>query len=509
MTLEKKIRTYIFILLLVGFTIFFLIFGRYQLKRADLETRKNLSNVAFLISNDDFIQENLAFKRSDKIQKKVEKIVKSLDEIDMVVVTDINGKRYSHVNRNLIGQNFVGGDEREVIERGTSYFSRARGTLGPALRRFTPIYYRGEQIGFVMVGKLYWKIEKGHKDTLLYISLIIMVTFTLIYTAALLLARSIKSELKGLEPREICNLYEENQSIFETLEEGIATIDLEGRYTKKNQAAEEILGGGAEGALRELIGGVIRDFVPIYDREVMIGVKGAFVSLIPLFKRGVPIGIILTIKDSRKVTKKAEEITGVNLVIESLRANVHEFKNKLHVISGLLSLNEVEEAKKFIREVQGNSSVNKVEVTAMEDSILSGLIIGKINIAKERGIELEVDRSSILWREHGNITAQDLIVIIGNLLENAIEASAGAIDKRIDLLLYEDEERIEVQVRDRGVSIKDPQFIYIRGYSTKGRNRGEGMSLVLERVNFYRGSIDLEQEDGEKRFTVVVWKEEG
>ncbi len=70
MTLEKKIRTYIFILLLVGFTIFFLIFGRYQLKRADLETRKNLSNVAFLISNDDFIQENLAFKKSDKIQKR-------------------------------------------------------------------------------------------------------------------------------------------------------------------------------------------------------------------------------------------------------------------------------------------------------------------------------------------------------------------------------------------------------------------------------------------------------
>ncbi len=360
-----------------------------------------------------------------------------------------------------------------------------------------------------MVGKLYWKIAKGHKETLLYISLIILVTFTFIYTAALLLARSIKSELKGLEPREICNLYEENQSIFETLEEGIATIDLEGRYTKKNQAAEEILGGGAGGALRGLIEGVIEDFVPIYDMEVMIGARGAFVSLIPLFKRGVPIGIILTIKDSRKVTKKAEEITGVNLVIESLRANIHEFKNKLHVISGLLSLNEVEEAKKFIQEVQGNSSVNKVEATAMEDSILSGLIIGKINIAKERGIELEVDRSSILWRDHGNITTQDLIVIIGNLLENAIEASASATDRRIDISLYEDEERIEVQVRDRGVPIEEPQSIYKRGYSTKGRNRGEGMSLVLERVNFYRGSIELEQDEGEKAFTVVVWKEEG
>ena len=509
MTLEKKIRAYILTLLMVSFIIFLIIFGRDQLKRIDKETRKNLSNVAFLISTNHFIQENLAFKNSEKIQKKVDAIVDNLDEIDMVVVTDITGKRYSHVNKKLIGQNFVGGDEKEVIEKGTSYFSRARGTLGPALRRFVPIYYRGEQIGFVMVGKLYWKIEKGHKDTLLYISLIIFIIFTLIYLAALLLAKSIKSELKGLEPREICNLYEENQSIFETLEEGIATIDLEGRYTKKNQAAEEILGGAAEPALGGLIGGVIRDFIPIYDREVNIGSKGAFVSLIPLFKRGVPIGIILTIKDSRKVTKKAEEITGVNLVIESLRANIHEFKNKLHVILGLLALDEVEEAKKFIQDIQKNSSLNKVELTAMEDSILNGLIIGKVNIAKEKGIELEVAESSVLWREHGNITTQDLIVIIGNLLENAIEASAASSKKKIDLFLYEDEDRIEIQVGDTGSPIEEPQSIYKKGYSTKGRDRGEGMSLVLERVEFYRGAIDLEQGKGKKTFTVILKKEGG
>lgn len=237
MNLEKKIRIYISVLLLTSFFLLLILLGNTVWKNNRKTTEESLSNVSFLIATDSFIQKNLYLKNSQEMKEKVDLIVDSLNDIDMIVISDLTGKRYSHVNPDLIGRYFVGGDEKRVIKDGSSYFSRARGTLGVALRRFDPIYFEGEQIGFVMVGKLYWKIQDLQKKTIIHLSILTSFIFLLIYMGTLLLSRSIKNELKGLEPKAIGKLYEENESVFETLKAGIVLINLDGDITKKNQAA--------------------------------------------------------------------------------------------------------------------------------------------------------------------------------------------------------------------------------------------------------------------------------
>jgi len=506
MNLEKKIRIYISVLLLISFFLLLILLGNTVWKNNKKTTEESLSNVSFLIANDSFIQKNLYLRNSQEMKEKVDLIVDSLNDIDMIVISDLTGKRYSHVNPNLIGKYIVGGDEKKVINEGTSYFSKAKGTLGVSLRRFDPIYFEGEQIGFVVVGKLYWKIEDLQKKTIIRLSLLTSFIFLLIYMVTLLLSRSIKNELKGLEPKAIGKLYEENESVFETLKAGIVLINLDGDITKKNQAAHMMEVDKYRESLGESIHSVLEDFNPIYDREIFLGEKRTFISLIPISKKNQIMGIVLTIKDSNMVTKQAEKITGVNLIVDSLRANIHEFKNKLHVILGLLTLNEVEEAMNFIQSIQSNSPITIIDNTSISDPILSGLIMGKINIAKERGVILEVSESSLLLEKHKDIDTQDLVIIIGNLLENAIEASLHSEKKFISLDLSEDDKMISIQVSDMGVPIENLKDIYTRGFSTKGSGRGEGLAIVMERITFYNGDIHLDQLEDKKIFKVVLTK---
>jgi len=132
--------------------------------------------------------------------------------------------------------------------------------------------------------------------------------------------------------------------------------------------------------------------------------------------------------------------------------------------------------------------------------------MGKINIAKERGVILEVSESSLLLEKHKDIDTQDLVIIIGNLLENAIEASLHSEKKFISLDLSEDDKMISIQVSDMGVPIENLKDIYTRGFSTKGSGRGEGLAIVMERITFYNGDIHLDQLEDKKIFKVVLTK---
>lgn len=505
MNLEKKIRIYLSTITTIGFTLILIAFGMLTWKNTERTTKNTLSNISFLIASDPFIQENLYLENSQKVQNKVNIIVEELNDIDMIIISDTTGKRYSHVNPELIGKYFVGGDEKDVLRNSNSYFSKAHGTLGRALRRFEPIYYKGNQIGFVMVGKLYWKITNLRNKNIINTFFITVSIFFITYIGALLLSRNIKNELKGFEPKQISKLYEENEAVFEALEEGIVIINLQGKITKKNQAAKDMRIDTYENSLRESIIEVLSNFEVIYNRTVFLGDRRTFISLIPISEKDEKIGIVITIKDSNMVTKEAEKITGVNLIIDSLRANIHEFKNKLHVILGLLTLNEVDEAKKFIQDIQSDSTaiINKHSIG---DSILSGLIMGKINIAKEKGIQLTLTDDSSLFEVHKKITTHDLVIIIGNLLENAIEASLDSSVKNIQLAIYEDDYQIEIEVTDQGSPIDSTVDIFIKGYSTKGTGRGEGLSLVKETVSFYDGSLSIEQKEDKKIFTIILKK---
>ena len=509
MKLENRIRIYILTLLTLSLVITSGLFIERELRLIEEKVRGNLKNVTSLMARDPFIQKNLYERNSDLIQDYVEKTMESLEEVDLIVVADMNGRRFSHVDRDKVGKQFVGGDEKKVIETGESYFSRAKGTLGISIRRFEPVEYRGEQIGFVTVGKLYWKIQKVKQGVVTYFATALVMVILLSFIPASTLSHSIKKELKGFEPNEIGKIYEEKKTIFESIHEGIVAIDQKGQITRMNKAAEGILKDNSRlDKLKEFSRETMESGHGIYDREINLQNKKVFINSIPIFRDKNPLGVVLTMRDSEEVNKRAKEITGFSQLIDSLRANIHEFKNKLHVILGLLELGEVDEAIKYITRLEDEVGASRFENANIDDSILLALLTGKLNIAMEKGVKLKLIKGSSLMSDHGRITTSDLVIIVGNLIENALEACDRSMKNGIEVYLKESDEDILIMVLDTGLPIAfDVEKIFEKGISSKkGNTRGSGLALVKEKIDLYGGEMQVNQKEGTKTFKIRIYK---
>ena len=159
--------------------------------------------------------------------------------------------------------------------------------------------------------------------------------------------------------------------------------------------------------------------------------------------------------------------------------------------------------------MQENSS-NKF--AKIEDNYVRGLLISRDLVAKERKVEFFLTEESFLYKNHGVIDSNDIVTILGNLIENAFEACAllDKIHKKVEVTLYEDESIVEIQVRDNGIPINEyiKKRIFEQGVSSKGEGRGTGLYLVKNRVELYDGEINIEDFDDEKIFVVTILKGE-
>ena len=159
---------------------------------------------------------------------------------EFIVVADRNSRRLSHPNPKKIGQIFVGGDEQDALTTGRSYLSQATGTLGPSLRSIVPVYSIDKQIiGFVAVGYLQQDVADTvhgyQREPATLIFMLLMVAML----GASAIARYVKRQTLGLEPREISSLYLERQAILESIRAGIIAVDGHGEIRLINQAALE------------------------------------------------------------------------------------------------------------------------------------------------------------------------------------------------------------------------------------------------------------------------------
>jgi two-component system CitB family sensor kinase len=222
-------------------------------------------------------------------------------------------------------------------------------------------------------------------------------------------------------------------------------------------------------------------------------------------------GSVITFVNKYEIQNVAREITGIDQVVSSLRANVHEFKNKLHVVMGFIQMKEYDEAKDYIMKLQRDENKTFSLVRAVEDHYINAILLAKGSIAKENGIDFKIENNSNLFENHGEILSDDLVVIVGNFLENAFEACMIFEDSenQVRILLQEDEERIRIEVFDTGIEISDDMLdsIFKKGVSTKGKGRGSGLSIVKDKIKLYNGIIEIKEEKTGKRFIVELYKE--
>lgn len=515
--LQQKIIIIALITTLIALGLSGLISRNIARNKVVREIETSVLNSARAVAQMGDVIEGLETEDPRRVQEQVSRVLLSSETIEFIVVTDLEGRRYSHPNPEEIGRFFQGGDETRVLETGEEYTSEAQGTLGISVRGFTPIHDENqERIGMVAVGILSENVQSITGELNYGTMLSIMIGALIGLMGALILSRNIKKSLMGLEPVEIATLYQKYEGLLDTVNGGILSIDEQGYINYMNQGGYDILkledsniqGKPVEEVFpgnplsRTLRGKGSEEHIncTFQGKEILMSTK-------LLEYKGRVLGVIGSFQDKKDITRLAEELTGARILTDSLRATTHEFSNKLQAILGLIQLGNLEEAQNYLLETQHN---NESMLQTLEKNIrnvkLQGLLLGKIHRCQEEGVQLLIDEKSyVMDPADTKGDHQCVMTIVGNLVDNALEAlntyvpSNFQLNKSIHLLIRESEQTINIEVGDNGPGIPHDEAsrIFEKGFSSKGPERGFGLHIVKRCVDSNQGSLKIDTSERE------------
>jgi two-component system CitB family sensor kinase len=426
-----------------------------------------------------------------------------------VVVANDRGIRYSHPDREKIGQP-LSTDPSEVL-LGREYVGVQTGSLGTSVRGKVPIRdARGRVIGLVSVGLLERNVSAQLRADLPVILIPAAIGLALGALGSLLLARHIKRQTFGLEPPEIATLLEQREAVLHGIREGTVAVDWAGRVTLVNDEAKRLLSldDSAIGRpLSEILRrGHTRDVltgaVDAADETVLVDDRVLVANRMPVTVRGRSVGAVITLRDRTELEKLLRELHDVRSLADALRAQEHEFSHRLHVVAGLIELGRNEEA---LRHINHSSLMHQALVGSVVESIgdptVAALLLGKAAIASERGIELRLTDDTRLPEDFP--AARELVTVIGNLIDNALDSVASDGGGSIEVTIRDDDDGVLVRVHDSGPGV-DPVLvdeIFRDGFTTKAARgagrRGLGLALVSQTVRRRPGGyVDVTNEGG-------------
>ncbi len=460
--------------------------------------------IAHIVANDSIVIDGLIGKADTAaIQTYTNRILKNTG-VQFIVVMDMNGIRKSHPNPQKIGHHFIGGDEGPAL-KGKEHVSLAEGTLGISMRVFVPVFSEtGEQLGAVAVGISADNVKERIKESrhIIYIGVGVGVLVGII--GAILLARHIKKSLFGLEPHRIAKILEERNTMLQSVKEGIIAVDKEANVTLINNEAKRLF--KKSGLEEDFIGKDVELYMPnsrikevLQTGEVQLNEEQNIYGItivtnrVPLYVKGEIVGAIATFRDKTEIRKLAEELTGIRLYAEALRAQSHEFMNKMHVVLGLTHMKQYEELQKYI---SGMVSEHQYEIGGImkriKSPVFAGFLLGKLSYAREKNIKLIISEDSYMPEIEDESITHELITIVGNLIDNALEAVANCEKKQVEVKIqYGDTLIITVQDTGKGIQEEEIGALFTKGYSTKGDNRGYGLYLVTESIQRINGEIHV------------------
>ncbi len=326
-----------------------------------------------------------------------------------------------------------------------------------------------------------------------------------IYTVVYI-SNEYKKDLKGFTPYEIGMLYSEYKSLIEQLSEGVISVDKEFKIITLNEQFKRMYNLSDHDK-----GKIVYEVFPHIDFKTIMTSKNRvhnklteifdekiLLTTFPLYVDGQVIGATAIIRSRYEVDKLIDQISGYRKISKALREQKHEFQNKLHVILGLIKMKDFEKVNNYITEnVYTTNLTSDFYSSRIKDDKVTALFVGKEIQSKEYDTTIRLTDESFLSRKHKSIDSDDLVIVIGNLIDNAFEAY-GKLEldnKKVTVRLLETDDQILIGVSDHAGGI-DPtvkERMFKRGVSTKdGDSRGTGLSLVNEIVNLYSGSKQVQ-----------------
>ncbi|TCP23483.1 CitB family two-component system sensor histidine kinase CitS [Scopulibacillus darangshiensis] len=485
-----------------------------QKGRLALEVSKTVSFMPSVIS---------AFELDDpaiKIQPIVDKIRRETGA-EFIVVGNKDGIRYSHPIPARIGKHMKGGDNYRALKLGEYYTSKAIGSLGPSLRGKSPIYNKkGEIIGIVSVGFLLEDIKHQIVNNVINVTLVAVLVLSFAVFGSVLLARNIRKDTMGLEPYQIASLYKEREAVLQSVKEGILSVDKTGTITMLNQTARKLLNFRGDFHYLKIddllpqthLYEVIKTGKPQVDKELQLENRTVIVNRTPIFDKEGVAGVVASFRDKTEVEQMINTLSEVKRYSEDLRAQTHEFTNKLYVLSGLLQLGEYDQAIEMIQnETTAFEFQNRILFDQIGDAKVQAILLGKLGKASEKKVAFNIDANTTLCSLPAHIRLSHLIIIIGNLLDNAFEAVSKCEHPEVSFFATDIGADIIFEINDNGVGIseEDRHQLFERGFTRKeGKEpRGYGLANTFEAVNELKGLIEVQSEAGEGAvFTVYLPK---
>jgi sensor histidine kinase regulating citrate/malate metabolism len=483
------------------------------------ESGKKLLSIARMMAADPRIAAAFALPEPALAIQPLAEEIRGITQTSFVVVFNMDTIRYSHPFVDRLGKPFVGGDEKRALA-GETYLSQAKGTLGISQRAFAPIYdSRGRQLGVVSVGLLLTEVRQRQQQAVFTLYVMAFVGILMGLAGAVILSRSIKKAIFGLEPYQIGALLEERNVIFSSIKEGVIAIDRQERIIFINESARLLLSlppaDLPEGSLvsdvipQTRLPEVVRTGQAVYDEEWISNGTIFLVNRIPLRTDGEVIGAVATFRDMSEIRKLAEELMEVRKYTDALRREHHEHLNRLQVIAGLLQLKRYREAVRYIvSTVSTKQAMADFLRRRVRTPAVSGLLLSKLDQAQKAGIRMVISPDSDL-PELGPPAAGAIITILGNLIENAVESltATSAPEGCIEVLLRAEGETVQLCVRDNGGGFPAElrERIFEKGFTTKTtpKNMGMGLYLVRSAMDQFHGICEVAL-DGGVNFRVTL-----
>lgn len=486
------------------------------------ETEKrdqNLQNVAEAIAHSPILTEN---DLTDEATARIllgylDSLLESLDDIDVISVVSRDQRRIYHSNHDWIGTVYKGTLPQFIPQVKEYYTADETGPSGTQRRAYAAIYDEdGHYIGFVMAIMLMKNIQTEMRQT--------FITFTLITLAAIFMellisaefSGKIKKSLLGYEPDVFTTMFKMRDNILESLAEGIIAIDTAGIVQFANQSAAQMLNTLEPGLGDTIVGQSIRS---IGDGSLLLrtlesgekefshnpgGNANILIDSIPIRKDGEIVGAVGILHNRAEYTKLMEDLTGTRYLVDSMRANNHDFTNKLHVILGLIQMENYEEAMSYIQNI---TMVQRAAISnimhAVDEPAVAALLIGKTARASELNVRFILREGCHYAASDLPLPSEVLITIIGNLIDNAFDAMNVDFDdfnRQKELLfgIYSRPGAVLITVDDTGTGIapENLERIFENGYSSKGEGRGTGLYQVKSIVENLGGKITVESQLG-------------
>ncbi|ALG14204.1 sensor histidine kinase [Kibdelosporangium phytohabitans] len=392
------------------------------------------------------------------------------------------------------------------------------GVIGDSLVAHVPVMDNGSHvIGIVAVSVetpgFFAGIIESPADALVALGL----ATVLGVFGSLLLAQRVKKQTLGLEPAEITALVEQREAMLHGIREGVVGLDGNNRIVLVNDRAKALLSipGDSVGTavsdldFNERMTDVLTGRAEGADQIVLRRGRVLTMNRMPISLHDKSIGSVVTMRDRTEMVALQNELAATQNTTDTLRAQAHEFSNRLHTISGLIELGEYDEVRQFITTVSNTQQQWHAEVSArIEDSAVAALLIAKASVAAEHSVGLRLSAGSRLSEVDSSLSA-DLVTVLGNLVDNAVDALGGARDGWIEVDISELDDAIRVVVRDSGpgVAPEIAREVFRNGFTTKaaeeGGKRGLGLALARQTCIRRQGWIDVHNEGGAV-FTAMV-----